>query len=518
MIGSSRSYAIGMAHFQLGGGWRTVYIVLGVYMLLFFGGVGIFYYEKVQADAVGQPFSVVDASGVLLMLLMVLQGFALLLVGGARVSNAIRLDLSSNMIESHRLMPISSGRAIWGYLVGPTTAVILFSLLNALMSVMFGTIEGQPLERMLINQGVIFAFAFFVWSITAMGTFVYRQIFGFVVAGIFLGTCARLMALAFVSVPGLSLLMTPFTGETIFTLGAGRPVMDVEYAVGIAGQAALFLIFFAASCRLYRGIAETAFSTLLGTLLLTVWAGISAVGIGHSIAHPQAMGRGFGIRDVPVAVQVVASLATCIVLSVTPLWAFVRQDRLRPRSGIAAAGVVALTACLVCLPIAGATQAHEFNGSALLVSLLSAGAQVTVVYAMLRIMRGTKFILAMIVAGGVMGMLWFGPLVLEAMRINWFSNGRDMEMSVLGYLSPIALLAQKWSSETAKLPAVQSLVWQWIAAGLALGLVALSKRAAAARARKRGFLAVPALPVAVAVKAEIPQFESPSHGAGSGQG
>src|SRR5262245_20855672 len=50
--------------------------------------------------------------------LMVFQTGILLLYAGSRIAMAIRMDLNGKMIESHRLMPMSSAEAIWGYMLG----------------------------------------------------------------------------------------------------------------------------------------------------------------------------------------------------------------------------------------------------------------------------------------------------------------------------------------------------------------------------------------------------------------
>ncbi len=111
-----------------------------------------------------------------LILLMALQGFGLLLVGGGRVAGAVRTDLSGNMIESHRLMPVSSANAVFGYLLGPTTPVLAFAVLNKFLSMAFGASIGVQFSRMVISQAVLFGFTLFFWSLVAMGTFAYRQI------------------------------------------------------------------------------------------------------------------------------------------------------------------------------------------------------------------------------------------------------------------------------------------------------------------------------------------------------
>src|SRR5579862_3573726 len=109
MIASSRSYAIGMAHFQMAGGFLTMVVSLGAYVLLVLVVTGLYFYGESGRYTATLPATSVDV-------LLVMQCVGLLLLGSNRISTAVRKDLSSRMIESHRLMPIPSWRAIAGYI------------------------------------------------------------------------------------------------------------------------------------------------------------------------------------------------------------------------------------------------------------------------------------------------------------------------------------------------------------------------------------------------------------------
>ena len=52
--------------------------------------------------------------------LLGLQGAILGLYGCSVVGNAVRRDISAGLLESHRLMPVSAGTAVLGYVTGPT--------------------------------------------------------------------------------------------------------------------------------------------------------------------------------------------------------------------------------------------------------------------------------------------------------------------------------------------------------------------------------------------------------------
>ena len=78
-------------------GARALALVLGSYLILFLGGAALFYYESLV-----QPGFTRDAGEVVLVLLMGLQGLALLLVGGYWVSS----DRAAGYFDAHdRIAP-----------------------------------------------------------------------------------------------------------------------------------------------------------------------------------------------------------------------------------------------------------------------------------------------------------------------------------------------------------------------------------------------------------------------------
>jgi hypothetical protein len=453
MIASSRNYAIGMVHFLIGGGWKLMTIVLTVYLCLFGAGVAMFYYAQYvmfRDDFGGGRGGLSDLAHVILVLLMGIQGMVLLLVGGYRVSSAIRTDISSRMLESHRLMPVSSSNAVWGYLFGPTTPVTVFALLNLTLSCAFGALQGAAVGRLLINQAVIFAFAVFVWSLIALGTFIYRHMFFIALAGIFLGSCTTLIFYALILFPGLGLVLTPFLGETVF--GVGAPVTDAfdeGYAFGAAGQAALFIIFFFGACRLYRGAYRVVFTEFQAVALLAVWAILSAIGLWYSdrIGIQHLLGSSTEFDEDLGTAQIVASVASCIILAFIPFWSFLQEDRRRATNPALRLGSIVAVALLAALPPCGAVWMKTFNVSNIAWTLLIVGAQIVIAYGVLRAVRRLHFLLAAVIAGAVLLLLWIGPLVLELGRVMIWDRGLDREqnLSVLGTLSPLGYLAALWN-------------------------------------------------------------------------
>src|SRR5437763_1483176 len=109
MIGSSRSYAIGMGHFQIAGGIKSLIGVCVTYLAIFCAFLGLYLYFDSK-----HPFPA-GITSVAVSLLFLVQSVVLLIFGTLRVSGSVRMDLTNKMIESHRLMPVTSWRAVAGY-------------------------------------------------------------------------------------------------------------------------------------------------------------------------------------------------------------------------------------------------------------------------------------------------------------------------------------------------------------------------------------------------------------------
>ena len=81
---------------------------------------------------------------------------------------AIRGDLNSRMIESHRLMPITPAEAVFGYMLGGASQVLLLAALNFVIGAVLCAMGGLQTDRWILSTGVLLVFAVFVWSILAM--------------------------------------------------------------------------------------------------------------------------------------------------------------------------------------------------------------------------------------------------------------------------------------------------------------------------------------------------------------
>ena len=483
MIASSRTYSIGMVHFQIGGGWKVILIVLAGYLALFAGGLGILFYADYWATTRGEPAHSVSKSigpGIV-SFLMGIQGLVLLLAGGYRVSSSIRHDISSRMLESHRLMPVSSPNAVLGYLFGPTSPAVAFALLNVLLSCAFGASVGGALPRLALNQGIIFAFAVFTWSLIALGTLIYRHIFFVALAASFLGICTGLVLYGSAVIPPFAMLLTPFMGETIFSMGGAGRNFDAGYVIGIAGQAVLFLVFFAGACRLYRGTYATAFSSRLAMILLLTWSVLSFLGLEYSnrLGLTELFrGNGEFVEGLGTA-QIIASFTTCLIISTLLLWSFIQEER-RAKSRLPLrAAMILVTAILVAAPTWGAQWKAAYSVQNHIITVLVALPQVLVAYSLLRLLRSIKFIFAFLITAAVALIFWVGPLILEIIRVTWIQPYGDNpdHLSILAGMSPPGLLAGIWQNVD-DVPVVASLIFQWLVSlAIVAGAFALIRRA-----------------------------------------
>src|SRR5215203_4163271 len=114
--------AIAWVQVRLRGGPRNLLTTTGTYA----GVIGLSMVACVQL----LPTPVDQILGGWATAIIVLQAAVLLLFGGSRVAAAIRQDITSGVIESHRLMPIAPAQAVAGYMQGATCQALCLALAN----------------------------------------------------------------------------------------------------------------------------------------------------------------------------------------------------------------------------------------------------------------------------------------------------------------------------------------------------------------------------------------------------
>lgn len=262
--------AIGYAHFQLAGGTRTV-LRWGVAFVLV-ATVGMSVYARFG----GGGTTAAMASSVTPALIVV--GVLLVILVNGRITAALKLDHSLDMARSHRLMAVSPAGAVFGYMFGPSLAVLSAAGLAALYAAA-GFVAGQyDLAMWAAAMVILTMFSAVLWSLSVVsglggkggGT---GWLWG-VSAGAFFGTGGGVFA----ALPFVLTLVTPFGGDTIFQM---RTVdkLSVGHAVGLFAQGALFGLFVTAAMRRWRRSDRPAFSPVMWLALAALFVAGTLAGV-----------------------------------------------------------------------------------------------------------------------------------------------------------------------------------------------------------------------------------------------
>lgn len=456
MIFTSRNYSIGRAHFQIAGGIKTMLLLAGAYIAAVSTVLGLFVYNEVP----GRGYRA------LATLVMVIEAFVLVVIGSVRVGGCMRSDVMTHMIDSHRLMPVESWRAVAGYLFGTTMHVQMITVMNALFLAGLLSFTSLGFSDFVINQLVLAIFALFVWSFTAMGSLMVRQILPVIVLAFIFGGIFSIALREYAILPGLSVLSSPFLGETIFSMmGGGRFTMRESYPLALAAQVAFGILFFIGACRRYRGSYPSTFSVVQGMALGVVWAVESMLAIwlweGMRLRTPWAQPA--------LGQQVVAALAVSAMLAIVPVHAFVAaQAQNTGKRGNLLLLLIAVTLVSVTGILVTTQTQRPVDRVAVkwILTVLAMGAHVVTMYMSLRATRNlsqiAKGTLTVVVLFGV----WVLPLLLEVGRwlmLTEATTGDESvyRLSALGSLSPLGLLLTQWTAAEPPTP-VPGAIFQWL--------------------------------------------------------
>lgn len=262
--------AIGYAHFQLAGGVRTVLRWCVAFVLVATVGMSIYARYGGGGTTAAMATSVTPA--------MIIVGVLLGILVNGRIATAMKLDNSIEMARSHRLMAVGAGGAVFGYMFGPSLAVLSAAGLAALYAAA-GFVAGQYDLAMWAAAMVILAmFSAVLWSLTVMSGLSGKGggsgwLWG-VSAGAFFGTGGGIFAAA----PFVLTLITPFGGDTIFQM---RTVdqLSVGHAMGLFAQAILFALFVCAAMRRWRRSDRPALSPGMWLALAVLFVAGTLAGV-----------------------------------------------------------------------------------------------------------------------------------------------------------------------------------------------------------------------------------------------
>jgi hypothetical protein len=435
------------AHFKIRGGWKNHLWVTGGYVVLITAVITV--------TARLNPYGAVYLGWTTAML--GLQLAILVLYGCNTIGNAIRRDMTTGLLESHRLMPVTPAAAIFGYISGPTFQAVNLAIANLIIGTTTATIGGAPTNQWFIANGVVALFVAFLWVAIAFASFLAKNVFGifigFISFAVFPGGGGLLNLL-----PGLMLLLSPIMGRSIFSgFYAGTEIPEA-YGWSFAAQIAFGVIFYRGAMRRYRRDDIPALGTLLGLLLLAAWVATSAVALSNwsDVAPRWSAGRG---QIGTGTAAVIASLVSSMLLGLVPISASARatvdwrrsillggqpaSSALRPPLSPV---LVAILASAISLPIILTDPPRELSSpqAVIRIGLVTLAFFASLAYLLLIFYRAGR-------RAGLIGvawvvLTWLIPLAADAFRINILSPNSAEARPLFSLASPLGYLIDLWST------------------------------------------------------------------------
>lgn len=332
------------AQFHLQGGWRGVAWCAGLCATVL-GGILVL--NSLSTVGTGRPMGQVVRNWP--QGLIVLQVVLLMIVSPLRVVTAIRNDVTSRMIESHRLMPMSPLTAVVGYVFGGPFSVLVLSATVFVFGSVCCALGGLDPAGWLIAHAVLAAAALFVAAVSAHLAMINRF-------GVVLLFVASILCIGD-NGPGELLPGFVVLGATLFNKSAlplqSSTMVGNAWFCALALQLAVAAISVRAATRLYRSRDAAGLSPKLGLYLLIAWLTASFVGMRCAALFAVR----FSYHGPSANARVVAAVVTALLIAAMPIAATVKA-RLRStgdRAGrlTSPAGVVLFATVLISLlPVA----------------------------------------------------------------------------------------------------------------------------------------------------------------------
>jgi hypothetical protein len=271
----SPSNAVVYAQFNLQGRWSRILSYSGLYglamgVMIWLTTLGREHYHPQDLQAWVRGFTI-------------LQLLNFIVYGSFRVESAVRGDVTSRMIESHRLMPAPPLGSILGYIFGAPLQSIILGLVNFILGAVCCYLSGIPLDLWMLFNGIAFLFAVFIYAIIAQFSLVARG--GFllllVLGGIAIGMGNSRDPSTEV-LPSATVLLYPMLSQAsimdvMFDSSRMRLTSEIEFAYlcAMVGQLAIAAIAIRTAVRRYIAAGTVGLSPLLGLLLLITWIGLA---------------------------------------------------------------------------------------------------------------------------------------------------------------------------------------------------------------------------------------------------
>jgi hypothetical protein len=437
MATAAFSNAIGWAQYRLLGGWRNLVSTTGAYALILCTLMFAFAHGlHIPSSRVYEMF---------IYLFFVLQVLVVLIYGTSRVSGAIRSDMNSRLIESHRLMPVAPFQAVLGYLFGAPLQAIAVYVVNFVLGAIAISGVGMRQQSWLFSNAILLIFCVFLWTILAFFSFRSNWAFGLFVIGLVAPLISPIQLLALV--PGLKVLVSPMIGSTIFDLKTGLTI-DWAFVFAVAAQVFIGLLYVLAAARRYWRDDEIGFTPIMGLLLLGAWVAVSAVEMLYPLEFRQR-GPSMLIMHWPGAF--VVSVLSCMLLAVLPIASATKASVIRSPAHVGRWMppwlALALSFPIVLAIMRGAPPVPRASWSALLTTavivaafLVSARCLLEIIYRLKLWPRRAMFIWLLLI--------WCVPMMLELIRQSFLveetTDPNGPPMGILGMCSPIGSLVKIW--------------------------------------------------------------------------
>jgi hypothetical protein len=248
-------------HISLGVGYPTIAFVLTMFI-----------YRMMQ------PMNPTDMAYGVILIVLVLQGVLLGIVAPLAIRRAVQRDISTGMIESHRLTGITPERAILGYLTGPTIQALMLFAENILIGMVcyLWMPAGQVYGWIILNALMLCA-AFVVWSATLFLTLAPIGRGNMFVLLVIAGNLAG--GVLYACLPGWVVLLgvVGAVGRLDVIAAGGTP--SVEIVLGVPAQLIFGAILCMAAARKYQRDDVQAFDLRLGLWFFAASTLLMAAGL-----------------------------------------------------------------------------------------------------------------------------------------------------------------------------------------------------------------------------------------------
>jgi hypothetical protein len=439
---------IASVQLRLRGGWKSLLINSGIYLLLAMGGLILW----LQTADRNRPF----VPGYFRTTLMAFELVIVIIFSIGRVSSAVRQDLLTGISESHRLMPINGITAAVGYILGPASQLFALAVTSFVAGLIACSVGGDSPDHWIVNNLIIVLFLLMVcaWSV----------LFGFYPKGLapLLGVVGFLaffsQGMIFYALPALSVLFTPLSRDSVF---ASRPFGDLitpELLEAFLMQGVLAALLLCGASRKFRRPDRAAFSAPLALLLLAVWIALNLMGVlqwGHF--EPGFLRSIMWRQQQRECTQFVGSVITSLLLVLIPLFSAADgpQDianSTRANSGIRFVLISILATAIICflliVPYVDTQIPAPLESRGIVAAAIAIACAVICLASVISVFRGrVKRCLWMIFL--LVLFTWLVPLLIDVLVHALLPTSEDpdnLPWSITGF-GPIGTLISPWHLE-----------------------------------------------------------------------